>query len=127
MRVQVKDFMITPVVSTTIKSNVGYVRELMERKEVNAIPVVEVNGEINIRGMVTSTDLRGISDESISVEEVMSKKVHVVSRNSSAQSAANMMVRHSVHHLLVMNKGEIIGMISSFDFVKLVAKHNLGL
>ncbi len=127
MRVQVKDFMITPVVSTTVKSNVGYVRELMERKEVNAIPVVEVNGEINIRGMVTSTDLRGISDESISVEEVMSKKVHVVSRNSSAQSAANMMVRHSVHHLLVMNKGEIIGMISSFDFVKLVAKHNLGL
>ncbi len=127
MRVQVKDFMITPVVSTTIKSNVGYVRELMERKEVNAIPVVEVNGEINIRGMVTSTDLRGISDESISVEEVMSKKVHVVSQNSSAQSAANMMVRHSVHHLLVMNKGEIIGMISSFDFVKLVAKHNLGL
>ena len=55
----------------------------------------------------------------------MATMVHVVHKNSSAQAAAKMMLRHEVHHIVVMDDGEIIGIISSLDFVKLVAEHIL--
>jgi signal-transduction protein with cAMP-binding, CBS, and nucleotidyltransferase domain len=37
-----------------------------------------------------------------------------------------MMLRHNVHHIVVMDDGKIKGMISALEFVKLVAKHALG-
>ena len=124
MRIQVKDMMRAPVVTVVVKSDVRYVRELMERKEVNAIPVVDLDDEkrITIRGIITSTDLRGVTDESTPIEQLMSSKVHVVSKNASALAAGKMMLRHHVHHLVVMEDGRIIGMVSSSDFVKVVAE-----
>ncbi|WP_417201408.1 CBS domain-containing protein [Bizionia sp.] len=35
------------------------------------------------------------------------------------------MLRHDVHHMVVMDEGNIVGMISSLDFVKLVAEYSL--
>jgi CBS domain-containing protein len=61
-------------------------------------------------------------DNNKSLEEAISlSKVHVVATNASAKSAAEMMLKHHVHHLVVMENGKIVGMISSLDFVKLVA------
>ena len=130
MRVQVKDFMSVPVFTTVVDSSVGYVRELMERKRVHAIPIVEVNdSEVNkdviIRGIITATDLRGVTDESIPVQEVMTERVFVITKNANAQAAAQMMLRQKVHHLVVMDEGHIVGMLSALDFVKLVADHQL--
>lgn len=124
MRIQVNDIMKSPVVTVVVDSDAKYVRELMERKEVNAIPVVELEAEdkITIRGIITNTDLRsGVADET-PVELLMTKKVHVVSKNASVQAAAKMMLRHDVHHLVVMEDGRITGMLSSMDFVRVVAE-----
>ena len=55
-----------------------------------------------------------------------SSNVQVVHVDSTAQAAAKMMIRHNVHHIVVMDKGEIKGMVSSLDFVKLVAEHSIG-
>lgn len=127
MRIQVKNFMVNPVVTTTIDSKLSYVRELMERKEVSAIPVIEMQGKlISIRGIVTKTDWYGIRDEGIPAEKLMTKKVHVITKDASAQAAATMMLRHEVHHLVVMEEGNIIGIISSMDFVRLVAEQKTG-
>ena len=130
MRIQVKDFMSVPVYTTVAGTSVSYIRELMERKSVHAIPIVEVNEEevqeeIKIRGIITNTDLRGITDEETLVDDLMTEQVHVVSKNANAQSAAGMMLRHRVHHLVVMDEGRIIGMLSAMDFVRLVADHEL--
>lgn len=124
MRMQVKNIMRSPVVTVVADSDVKYARELMERKEVNAIPVVEFDEDkkITIRGIITSTDLRGVMDEETPVDFFMTTKVHVVSKNASAQAAAKMMLRHHVHHLVVMEDGRIVGMLSSMDFVKMVAE-----
>lgn len=39
--------------------------------------------------------------------------VHVVHVDANVQAAAKMMVRHKVHHIVVMDDGRIEGMISS--------------
>ena len=127
MSTQVKDFMKKPVVSCALPNDVGTVRDLMKQKDCHAIPLVEVsdNKEIQVRGIVTSNDLVGVYDDTIDIQQVMTQKIHVVHPDSNAQSAAKMMLRHHTHHLLAMEEGNIVGMISSIDFVDLVAEKGI--
>lgn len=130
MRIQVKDFMSTPVITAVGESKVGEIRDLMKRKEIHAIPVVQYSKQLPqnkriIQGIVTATDLNVGIDSNVSLDEIMTKNVHVVHKDSSAQSAAKMMIKHKVHHIVVMDDGEIVGMISSLDFARLVAEHSL--
>ena len=127
MSTQVKSFMKKPVVTCALPADVGIIRDLMQQKNCHAIPLVELgeNNEINIRGIATSDDLIGVYDDTIDIQQIMSIKVHVVNPNSNAQSAAKMMLRHNVHHLLAMEEGEIVGIISSIDFTHLVAENGI--
>jgi CBS domain-containing protein len=130
MRIQVKDFMSTPVITATGEDSVLEIRELMEEKGIQAIPIVSYTNdklkvEVTIRGIITATDINKDMPEDTNVEDVMnSSSIHIIHLDSSAQSAAKMMLRHKVHHLIIMEDGEILGMISSLDFVRLVAEHS---
>ena len=130
MRIQVKDFMSTPVITAEGERKIAQIRDLMKRKEIHAIPIIEYLKQLpenkkSIRGIITSTDLSDDIDGNTLVKDIMTEVVHVVHKNSSAQAAAKMMIKHHVHHIVVMDEGEIVGMISSLDFVKLVAEHTL--
>ncbi len=126
MKVPVKEFMSSPVVTTTIDSNVAYVRELMERKDVSAIPVIEMReGYLKVRGIVTRFDLTGITDERTPVTEIMTDELQVVTPDVSAIDAANRMVEYGIHHLLVMESGRLAGMVSSMDFVRLLSEKKM--
>ena len=132
MRVQVKDFMSTPVITAIGENSVGEIRELIKNKEILAIPIISyvkdapMRNDTVIRGIITVTDVSKDVSNNATVEDVMtSSKVHVVHPDSSASAAAKMMLRHKVHHIVVMEEGEIKGIISSIDFVNLVAEHTL--
>ena len=129
MRVQVKDFMSTPVHTSLSTDKVSDVRMLFAQQQIHASPVLLVKDagqtEPEIAGIVTSNDVNQPITDDVSVSDVMSTKVLVVHQNTGASSAANMMLKHDVHHLVVMHDGGIVGMISSLDFVKLVGQYNL--
>ena len=130
MRVQVKDFMSAPVTTAVGESRVREVRMLMKNKNIHAIPIVRhekqlPNNQVTIRGIITSSDLDERVEDNATMEEVMTQNVHISHQDSSAQAAAKMMLKHKVHHIVVMDDGRIVGMISSTDFVKLVAEHVL--
>ncbi|WP_456437226.1 CBS domain-containing protein [Psychroserpens sp.] len=132
MRIQVKDFMSTPVITAMAENNVLEIRELMNEKGIHAIPIISYSNdklkvEMTIQGIVTATDIsKEVSDDAIVKDVMTSSNVQVVHVDSTAQAAAKMMIRHKVHHIVVMDKGEIKGMISSLDFVKLIAEHSIG-
>jgi CBS domain-containing protein len=127
MDITVNHFMHQPVVSLALPNDVGNARDLMKQKECHAIPLVEVDDEknITIRGIVTSDDLMGVHDDTVSIEQIMTTKVLSVTPDTSAQAAAQLMIKHQLHHLLVMEGQRIVGMISSMDFVGLVADPSL--
>lgn len=128
MRIQVRDFMSTPVTTAVGKTSVGEIKALMQEKGIHAIPIVwpsesGTDAEITIRGIVTTTDVMKNVDSSTPIEQVMAESnVQVIHIDSSVQAAAKMMLRHNVHHIVVMDDGRIEGIISSLDFVKLVAE-----
>ena len=132
MQIQVKEFMSSPVITAMEEDNVSEVRALMNEKGIHAIPIVSCSNdtlkvEMTIRGIITATDISKEVDQNTNVKDIMgSSTVHVLHSGTSAQAAAKMMLRHKVHHIVIMDDGEIKGMISSLDFVKLVAENSLG-
>jgi len=120
--------MSSPVLTATRKNTVGEIRKLMKGKKIHAIPIVKYIKElpdlkVEIRGIVTTSDLNNNIKDKQLIKEFMTSKVHVIHKNSSAKVAAKMMLKHGVHHLVSMEDGKIIGMVSSLDFVKIVAEH----
>ena len=131
MRLQVKDFMSTPVTTAVAENSILEIRALMKEEGINAIPIISYSKdvphyEMAIKGIITATDISKDMADNAKVEDVMTaSNVYVVHVDSSAQAAAKMMLKHKVHHIVVMDDGEIKGMISSLDFVKLVAAYSL--
>jgi len=132
MGIPVKDFMSTPVTAATGEDNVLEIRTLMKEKGIHAIPIISyandsLKVEMTIQGIITATDISGEVSDDANVKDIMTaSSVHVVHADSSAQAAAKMMLKHKVHHIVVMDEGAIKGMISSLDFVTLVAEHGMG-
>jgi CBS domain-containing protein len=122
--------MSSPVTTAVGGNSVQEIRTLMKKNNIQAIPIIQYTKQlpdvnVTIRGIVTLTDISNEMGDKTSAEDVMTSNVHVVHKNSSAHAAAKMMLKHKVHHLVVMDDGKIVGIISSLDFVTLVAEHIL--
>lgn len=122
---KVKDIIVTPITSCSAKTDVGAARELMRFKRFSALPVVKIdNGKPKIIGIISYYDLAGVYDDNINVQQIMSTDVKAIHPEASIQEAAQLMVEKGIHHLVVQDE-HIQGIISSFDFVKIVAEQRL--
>ncbi len=72
-------------------------------------------------GIVTEHDLvwlaQWVAPEERRVAEIASKPVYTVERSSSAQAAWRQMSEHGNRHVLVMDGGELIGIVSVHDVI----------
>ncbi|MFT6281955.1 MAG: CBS domain-containing protein [Salibacteraceae bacterium] len=48
----------------------------------------------------------------------MTDRVHIVLKNNRVKDAARIMSKNDVHHLVVMEDGNVVGMLSAMDIVK---------
>lgn len=117
---RVEDIMNSPVVITQKTIKVSNLKGMLSRKEINAVPVIDTDGSIS--GIVSSSDIVNCHDDSMLLAEVMSSFIHVVAPNSRVKDAARTMIKHGVHHLVVMEDGKVIGMLSSMDIIKIYAE-----
>ncbi len=69
-----------------------------------------VNEEMQLQGIVTSSDILGEPFE-LEIEEVMTKKLVTTSSNVSLSSAAHIMVREGVEILPVVDYKDLVGVI----------------
>ena len=119
---KVSEIMSTPVIITAKTNKVLSVRNLLERKNVHAIPVLDSDGEI--KGIISSIDIAKEHNENEIVGNIMSEMVHVILPTSRVVDASKMLLKHNVHHLVVMEEGVVVGMISSMDIVRVFAQQN---
>ena len=118
MAVKISELMSKRVITATPHQKVGHLRDMMQRNRIHALPVVGPNGEA--LGIVTTTDLaRRVKDES-PVSRLMSSNVTVVPAYNDASVAARIMRKHKIHHVVVTHEKKVVGIISSFDLLKLV-------
>lgn len=117
---RVEKIMNTPVVTTQPNVDVAHLKETFKRQEIHAVPVMEEDG--TIAGIVSSSDLIAVHNETLLARQIMTPKVHICLPNNRVKDAAKTMSKHGVHHMVVMEEGEIIGMVSSMDIVKAYAE-----
>lgn len=118
MTIKIADLMAKRVISATPHQSVAHVRKLLERNKVHAVPVV--GPDMEAVGIVSSTDLaRRLKDET-PIRRVMSTEVKTIPAYNPISAAARAMRRGKIHHLVVTHEKRVIGMLSSFDLLKLV-------
>ncbi len=122
MQIKVHDVMTTNVISAAPNDTVGELRETMLDERVHAIPIVDAtNAPL---GIFTSSDLlKEDSPETFVCEVMTAGPVFTVPKYSDIHMAARIMRKHRLHHVIVTHEKEIVGMLSSFDFLQLVEEH----
>lgn len=117
----IKQLMSSPVVMATVETTVQDLRKLMSKHDIGAVPITDEGPDAEIMGIVTDSDLRNVKDSTLPVMSVMSTKLCYINSSDSTAAAANMMLKNGIHHLLVKEYDELVGILSSADLLKLVA------
>jgi signal-transduction protein with cAMP-binding, CBS, and nucleotidyltransferase domain len=102
----------------TRHQSIGHVRELLGKHGVHSLPVV--NAENEPIGIVTSMDLVGQTNDEAPVGQLMTRDVYTIPKYADVHLAARMMRNHRIHHLVVTHEGGIVGLVSSFDLLRLI-------
>ncbi len=121
MNVTIQDVMAKKVLVARPHHTVAHVRSMMERNRIHAVPVVDEDGRP--AGIVTSTDLVAQSKPETPVNKVMSDDVRTVPAYNDVHVAARVMRRNKIHHVVVTHEKEVVGIVSSFDLLRLVEDH----
>ena len=117
---RIEEIMTTPIVFTQPEIKISNLKDMFARKKISAVPVLEKDGEIS--GVISSNDLIAVNDQSTLVKDVMTHRVHVCLKSGRVKDAAKVMAKNNIHHLIVMDDGNIVGMISSINIVKLYSE-----
>lgn len=121
MTVKIADLMAKRVITAEPHHTVEHVRGMMERNRIHAIPVVGTEKEPV--GIVSTADLARRVKEQSPVSRIMTKDVTVVPAYNDASVAARIMRNRRIHHVVVTHEKAVVGIISSFDLLKLVEGH----
>lgn len=81
-------------------------------------PIVTHSKEEEIRQLGAMV---GSKMEHLTVKDIMNRSVKSVSPDAPINEAAKLLIKHKVHRLLVIDQ-ELVGIISSMDFVRLSAE-----
>ena len=102
---------------------IDHVRELMAAKKIHALPVV--GEKKKIMGIVTTADVARHFAGGTLVSHVMSDTVVRLVATAPASEAARVMRKHRIHHVVVIDGDKVVGMVCSYDLLKLVEKASL--
>jgi CBS domain-containing protein len=114
----VKHVMSTDIFSVTREDSLKLVKSIMTWKKIRHMPVIDETKKII--GLITDTDIKGLSNQAIeagiSVEEVMTKDLITISQYESVEAAKALMISNLINCLPVVEKGKLVGLITSKDF-----------
>jgi nanoRNase/pAp phosphatase (c-di-AMP/oligoRNAs hydrolase) len=116
--VQISDLMSFPVHTVTAETRMEEVALILRARGISGIPVVK--GE-NVVGMISRRDFRKMRKESqirSPVRAFMTTDVLTIEPGKSPTQAAQLMVKHDVGRLPVVDRGQIIGIITRSDVMR---------
>lgn len=146
---KVRELMSTPVVSVTPDTGVGEVARLMVRYGLSGLPVLGPAGELvglvtkrdvvakhahphvpfylGILGGVVPIDLPGREAEvervfAVTSGELMQKHPRIVAPDDDIEHVADLMVNEDANPVPVIERGQVVGIISQSDILRLVAR-----
>ncbi|HLV34863.1 MAG TPA: CBS domain-containing protein [Spirillospora sp.] len=133
--VLVKEWMSSPVVTIAPETPISKAHQLMKEQGIRRLPVVEKG---RLVGIVTIGDIREASPSDattlsiwelnylwaqLTVEKVMTRKVHTVKPDSPIVDAAQIMLDQKVSGLPVVDDaGSLVGILTESDIFRMLVK-----
>jgi CBS domain-containing protein len=110
----VRELMSHTLRSVDPSAPMAEVRDLMAGEALGAVAVLDGD---RLVGIVSATDLVQGWSATQPVSSMVSQDVLTVAPSDTAVAAASTMVRHSVHHLVVVDDGRPVAMLSAWDLL----------
>ena len=121
MNVKVHELMTESVVTIGRNASIHEARQLLEEHGIGAVPIVDALGRPI--GVVSSTDLLHDLDTGSPVESIMTDGVYTVPKYDDVSIAARVMRNHRIHRVVVTHEQKVVGVLTTFDLLKLVEGH----
>jgi CBS domain-containing protein len=121
MTAKVEELM-SPKVVTVETSSTAFdaAREMLDH-DIGCIVVLDGN---NVDGIVTKSDIireavmKRLDPQKIAIETIMTKPAITIQSSSLLSEASELMSKHNITKLPVLEKGELVGIITSSDLVR---------
>jgi CBS domain-containing protein len=127
MTTTVSDLMRKNIFAIVESASIQNSAKEMNDKKVSSLLVVDRNGKptglITERDLVRKVCIKNVRTSEVKNKEVMSSPLITIDAKASPSIAADLMLKHNVRHLLVVDEdsedtSKIIGMITPLDFTK---------
>ncbi len=126
-----KQVMRTGVAVVSPELSIQQFEEFLTAEEVSGAPVVTNDGVLV--GVASKTDIitafaekmdaRSEVDESLTVQDVMTREVISVVPEASIEEVARIMLDGNVHRVIVERDGSILGIITPFDLLRVALEN----
>ena len=121
MRKQITSLIGESVITVELNDTVETVEKVLDSNQLSCVPVINAQGECF--GVISAPDLvhfHNARKNPIAERawEMCTHKTIEVSPDISVKEAAALMVKNSIHHLVVIEDGSIKGIVSSIDIIR---------
>ena len=120
MGITVEEIMVKSVVAVDESKSVGEARDLMDNNDIGALPVVNAHG--TLVGVVTATDLMLDYEDVLPVSRIMTSPPHTLAPGADVGQAARLMRQHGIHHVIILERDQMVGIVSSLDLLQLIER-----
>ena len=117
-----KDFMTKDVVTVEIPSSRDDVLRILKRTGISGVPVVK-GEEKKLLGIVTRKDILRKPEET-QIALLMTSEPLTIEPETDIAEAARIMTEMRIRRLPVIDKGNLVGILSASDIISAVAKLN---
>lgn len=120
MNQTIASLMTPAVIVVNMDDSVRKIEALLKNHQISAVPVRNGTGVV---GIVSTSDLlqfhaTGKDPDQAHAWDICSYKPIEVGPDTRINEVARLMLAHGIHHVLVLDHGQIVGMVSALDFVK---------
>ena len=114
---KVEDVMSTDLIVGYVPGNVKDALSILAKYNVSGMPILKKDTK-QVVGVITRTDIfKNYNEEQLAL--IMSKEFHSVSKDQDIKEAAELLYRHRIHGLpVVNNRNNLVGIISPTDLLK---------
>jgi IMP dehydrogenase len=121
--------MIKDPITLDSQSTVGDAQMIVKKNKIGGIPIIDASN--NLLGIVTNRDLRFQKDQSMKLDDIMTKKLIIAKLGINLNEAEKILKKYKIEKLPIVEEGKLVGLITYKDILKNKAmpnacKDNLG-